>query len=238
MWTWHKSKIIKIVDETSTTKRFWIEVSDLEKIEFRAGQFITMDLPIHKKRLKRWRSYSIANAPDGTNILELCIVYLEGGLASEYLFKEVKVGDELTFKGPTGVFTLPQELENDIVLICTGTGVAPFRSMIWDIFEHKKAHQKIHLIFGTRYEKNILYRKELEELEKQWPDFYYTVVLSRERDWAGYQGYVHPVYEKLYQKHEQTKFYLCGWQNMIDEAKERLLAMGVEKENIVYELYG
>ena len=142
MWKWHKSKIIKIEDESPTTKRFWLEVPDLEKIDFKAGQFITMDLPIHKKRLKRWRSYSIANAPDGTNVLELCIVYLEGGLASEYLFKEVNVGDEITFKGPTGVFTLPQELDTDIVLVCTGTGIAPFRSMIWDIYNNKKTHQK------------------------------------------------------------------------------------------------
>ena len=238
MWKWHKSNIIKIEDESPTTKRFRLEVPDLEKVDFKAGQFITMDLPIHKKRLKRWRSYSIANAPDGTNIIELCIVYLEGGLASEYLFKETKVGDEITFKGPTGVFTLPQELDNDIVLICTGTGIAPFRSMIWDIYNNKKTHQKIHLIFGTRYEKNILYRQELEELEKQWSDFYYTVTLARERNWAGFQGYVHAVYEKLYQQHDNTVFYLCGWQNMIDEAKERLQKMGVEKERIVYELYG
>ena len=117
---WNKSTVIKIEDESPTTKRFWLQANDLEQLDFRAGQFITLDLPIHEKRQKRWRSYSIASAPDGSNVVELCVVLLEGGAGSTYLFEEVKVGSELTFKGPSGVFYLPKEISKELVFICTG----------------------------------------------------------------------------------------------------------------------
>ncbi len=238
MWTWHNSTLIKIEKTTATTWRFWLEVTELDKIDFRAGQFITMDLPIHERRRKRWRSYSIANAPKGQNIIELAIAYYEGGLASEYLFKEINEGDTITFKGPEGVFCLPSEIKNDLVFVCTGTGVAPFRSMIFDLAQRNFDGHRVHLIFGTRYKNSILYREEFEELAAQYPNFEYTVTLSREKDWEGVQGYVHQVYETRYNDQPDTRFYLCGWQYMVDEARERLEKMGFDKTKVFYELYG
>ena len=73
-------------------------------------------MPIHEKPNKRWRSYSIASWPDGTNVFELLIVLAEGGLGTNYLFNEVGVGSELIFRGPQGIFVLPQVLEKDIFL--------------------------------------------------------------------------------------------------------------------------
>jgi len=238
MWTWHNSTLTKIEKTTPTTWRFWLEAKDLDKIDFRAGQFITMDLPIHERKRKRWRSYSIANSPNEQNIIELIIAYYEGGLASEYLFKETKEGDTITFKGPDGAFFLPKKIEHDLVFICTGTGVAPFRSMIFDLEKRNFDNKKIHLIFGTRYENGILYLEEFEALAARNPNFTYTVALSREPDWAGVKGYVHQVYEAKYQDRPETRFYLCGWQYMIDEARERLEKMGFDKTKVFYELYG
>jgi len=239
-WKWYDSKVIKIVDESSTTKRFWVEVEGEEKIDFKAGQFVTMDLPIAEKRLKRWRSYSIANHPDGTNVLEFCIVLLEGGAATTYFFNEVKIGTPIKFKGPSGTFVLPEELNTDLVLVCTGTGLAPFRSMLWDIYYQKKQHQKIHLIFGTRTKDGILYHKELEDLQKKLPNFSYSIALSREEDWDGYKGYVHQVYlEQHKDVKEDIHFYLCGWSNMIDDAVANLIVnLKYDKSQVHYELYG
>ena len=66
---WRTGKVIKIEDATASTRRFWIEIPELTSFDFKPGQFITLDLPIHEKKNKRWRSYSIASAPDGTNIV-------------------------------------------------------------------------------------------------------------------------------------------------------------------------
>lgn len=246
-WKWYDSEVIRIERETPTTKRFWVEVPGQKQINFKAGQFVTMDLPISEKRIKRWRSYSIANYPDGSNQLEFCIVRLAGGAGTEYLFRDVEVGSPIRFKGPSGTFVLPEKVDSDLVFICTGTGVAPFRSMIWDLYLHDKPYQNIHLIFGTRYANGILYRREFETLMKKIPRFKYSVALSREENIDQYdfpfevhKGYVHQIYQCAYrEKRDNLQFYICGWSNMIDDAVANLLVkMGYDKSQIHYELYG
>ena len=65
---WRIGKVTRIENETEDTRRFWIEVNELQSFDFIPGQFVTLDLPIHEKPNKRWRSYSIASWPDGTNV--------------------------------------------------------------------------------------------------------------------------------------------------------------------------
>lgn len=248
-WKWYDSTVVKITDESPTTKRFWLELNGEEPFAFKAGQFITMDLPISEKRLHRWRSYSIANAPhEEDKLLEFCIVNMKGGAATHYLFDTVQVGTSLRFKGPDGAFTLREgALEKDLVFVCTGTGVAPFRSMIWDVLQKQLPHRNIHLIYGTRYADNLLYRDEFERLQQELPGFKYSVALSREEkiDPTGFpfeitKGYVHQIYLDQYATpRPDVDFYLCGWSNMIDDAVANLLVkLGYDKSQIHYELYG
>lgn len=234
---WRKGNVIRIEDFTHNTRRFWIEVSELETFDFIPGQFVTLDLPIHEKPNKRWRSYSISSWPDGSNIFELLIVHTPGGLGTTYLFNEVKVGDELTFRGAQGVFTLPPSLEKDVFFICTGTGIAPFRSMVNHIQLHNTTIKNIHLIFGCRKKEDLLYYDELKELEQTLPGFHYHPTLSREH-WEGHHGYVHPIYQELCKNKPDALFFLCGWKHMIDEAKKHILEIGYDKKAIHLELYG
>jgi glycine betaine catabolism B len=240
---WRKGIVKRIKAETSNTSRFWIEVPELDILDFQPGQFVTLDLPIHEKPNKRWRSYSIASWPDGTNVFELLIVLLEGGAGTTYLFNDVKPGSEILFRGPQGVFTLPAELNKDLYFICTGTGIAPFRSMVQHIKKHQIPHKSINLIFGTRTQKDLLYAEEMTQLEKEVHGFHFYPTLSREK-WEGCCGYVHEVYEKLVNESKTNGelspalFYLCGWRMMIDEAKQRILQLGYDKSSIHLELYG
>jgi CDP-4-dehydro-6-deoxyglucose reductase len=237
---WRTGTVIKIEDASESTRRFWIQIPELDSFNFKPGQFVTLDLPIHEKTNKRWRSYSIASAPDGSNIIELVIVLLEGGLGTTYLFNEIKVGSAITLRGPVGVFTLPETLDKDLYLICTGTGIAPFRSMVNWIHQQKIAHKNIHLIFGCRKLTDQLYGSELKALEPLENNFYYHPVFSREDAVpnGAYSGYVHAVYEQLLAAKNPSQFYLCGWKNMIDEAKQRIMAAGYDKKDIHLEIYG
>jgi glycine betaine catabolism B len=234
---WRTGIVTRIEDHTYNTRCFWIRVPELSSFDFIPGQFITLDLPIHEKPGKRWRSYSIASWPDGSNVIELVIVLAEGGAGTNYLFNKVEVGSELILRGPQGVFILPEKPEKEIFMICTGTGVAPFRSMLHHIKIHSIPFKKIYLIFGSRTQKDILYFEELKQLQKELPGFEYIVTLSREQ-WDGRTGYVHAVYEELASSQQPADFYLCGWKNMIDEAKKRILEMGYDKKSIHQELYG
>lgn len=214
----------------------------MESFDFRPGQFVTLDLPIHEKLNKRIRSYSIASCPDGTNIIELVIVLLEGGAGTNYLFNETTIGSSLTLRGPQGIFTLPDPIEKDLFFICTGTGIAPFRSMSHYILNHNIPHRDIYLIFGCRHFGDALYRQELTELAEKLPNFHYIPTFSRETPSPLVRtGYVHTIYEEICREkmgNPPAAFFLCGWKNMIDEAKQRIQALGYDRKSIHQELYG
>ena len=123
MGRWKTAVIEEIHRISPTTKRFILNIESEETFAFKAGQFITLDLPIGEKRLDRWRSYSISSAPSEDNRIELCIVEVEDGRASKYLFHDVEIGTELKLKGPGGTFYLPEQLTRPSVFICTGTGL-------------------------------------------------------------------------------------------------------------------
>jgi len=234
---WQKGIVTKITQATPNTRRYWIKLPETNSFDFKPGQFVTLDLPIHEQKNKRWRSYSIASMPDGSNVIELVIVFVEGGAGTKYFFEEVKEGTELIVRGPQGVFTLPEVLDKDLFMICTGTGIAPFRGMMHYVHHHKLSHRKLYLIFGTRTKEDLLYYDEMKALENELKTFSYIPTLSREA-WDGKQGYVHGVYEELCKELQPASFMLCGWRNMIDEAKHRLAEMGYDKKDIHLELYG
>lgn len=238
---WRTGKIIKIENETASTKRFWIQIPEIDRFDFIPGQFVTLDLPIHEQPNKRWRSYSIASPPDGSNIFELIIVLMEGGLGTTYLFNQATVGTEFPVRGPQGHFTLTDPITTDIFMVCTGTGIAPFRSMIQHIQHNNIPHKEIYLIYGTRKCTDALYLEEMFALKSSLPSFHYFPTFSREQQVPEGHciGYVHSVYEQLMQeKKEMPHFYLCGWKDMINDARQRIQALGVDKKSIHFELYG
>lgn len=250
---WVTGIITDVLDETPTTKRFFITVPGTENFEFIPGQFITIDLPIHEQKNKRWRSYSIASPPNGTNQFELVVVKLEGGAGSAWFWQFGVPGVQIQFRGPQGRFVLPDTIEEDLYLICTGTGVAPFRSMIHHIYTNQVPHKNIYLIFGCRRFGDTLYFNEFKTKEQQLEHFHYMPTFSREpadNHLLMRTGYVHAVYEEYIRQnsmHDESgngrklkpaMFYICGWKEMIDDARQKLLAMGYDKKNIQVELYG
>ena len=236
-YVWYKGKVADIIDETHNIKRFFIQIPELQNYEFKAGQFAMLDLPIASK--VTYRSYSIASKPNSGNIIELIIVLNEPGLGTPYLFSQVKVGSELTVSSALGKFLLPQQIDRDICFICTGVGIAPFRAMYLDIYDRNITHQNLYMVFGTRYKTDLCYPSELNSLSSKHNSFHYLPTLSRETsgDWTGRKGYVHDVYKELFSDKRPAYFYICGWKNMIFEARDNLLAMGYEKAQIKYELY-
>jgi ferredoxin-NADP reductase len=235
----YNSEVIDIIDENPLVKRFFFRILEVENFKYGAGQFVMLDLPIQSKITTR--SYSIASSPDGGNVIELLISLNPQGLGTPYLFNEIKVGSKLPLSQPAGKFMQPpaSNIDADVCMICTGTGIAPFRAYVKDIINRNISHKNIDLVFGCRYEKDIIYKQEMEDLAKAIPGFRYTAVLSREDNptWHGKKGYVHSIYQDLFAAKQPAMFYLCGWKVMIKEAREKLLSMGYDKKLIKFELY-
>ncbi|MBK8956691.1 MAG: hypothetical protein IPM34_14215 [Saprospiraceae bacterium] len=248
---WHSLSLQQIIQETPVTNRYIFKVSEDTKLNHIPGQFLTCDLPIGEKRLQRWRSYSIANRNQGDREVEFCISYKKDGPASEYFFSKIQTGDQIKAKGPEGSFILPSQEGLDLILICTGTGLVPFRAMLQQIMLDGHHYKTIELIFGCRNPEDILYRSEWESWKNQIPKFHATICLSRTNefpiaDFPGIQfrnSYVHEAYLDLLNNNiisrEHSLFMLCGWQEMIDEAIVKLyLEQRIPREKIKFELFG
>jgi NAD(P)H-flavin reductase len=233
----YDAEIVQVIDVSETVKRFFFKVLHTDVFDFKPGQFVMLDMPIESKI--SYRSYSIASAPGNTNIFELIIVLNPDGLGTPYMWDHYKPGTIVPVAGPVGKFVLPENTDRDLCFLATGTGIAPLRSMLFHIINKGLPHRDVYMIFGNRTQKDILYREEMEAVEKEHPWFHFVPVLSRETPdtWSGRHGYVHKVYEELFEDKRPAMFYLCGWKNMIMEARDRLTSMGYGKEHIKFELY-
>ena len=236
--------LVDIIKETDKNWRFIFESPLYDDIKFPSGQLVQLLAKPYAPSeggdsIKR--NYSISSWADGTNKFELIITYLEGGKMSEYLFKEAKIGDEFVYKGPMGIFTLPDNLmDRDVYLVSTGSGISPFRSMINYIYENKVPFKSIKLFFGTRTESDLLYRDELEKIQNELSNFEYIPSLSQESKQGFKEGHVHEHYLKLIdESSEKPWVYFCGWDRMISEGRFHLDERGFEMtKDIRVEIFG
>lgn len=215
----------------------------------------------HKLRL-----YSIASTRHGDDLndktVSLCVRQLEYkhpetgetvyGVCSTYLCN-LQPGADVKITGPVGKeMLLPDDPEANIIMMATGTGIAPFRAYLWRMF--KDAERQINtgyqfkgfawLIFGIPVTPNILYKEELEELAAKYPDnFRITYAISREqKNLEGGRMYIqHRVAEyadELWNlvKQEKTHTYICGLKGMEDGIDEAMTA-AASKEGITWKEY-
>jgi len=227
-------EVVRVVDASPTVKLFDLRVPGRDVYNFKAGQFIQIDFPIPSKITRR--SYSIASAPEGTNEFQLCVGRVPDGLATRYLFEDVKPGSLLKGAEAIGHFVLPPVVDKELCFISTGVGIAPFRSMLLDGYKRGIIHAPVSLFFGNRYESDILYREDFEKMRHEHGLHFYPV-LSRQQDWHGPQGHVHVHYTKHYADKRPATFYLCGWRAMLDDARTHLAEMGYDRKDVKIELY-
>ncbi len=229
---YHKAKIEAIKIHNPTVKSFFIRY-DVD-MPYQSGQFVIIDFGQLPHQFST-RSYSIADVHTGS-LIELCVVLKLGGAATPILFDQ-NIGEELTISNPQGRFILPETIEDKIYgFICTGTGVAPFRAMIKDLLLIKKCTSPVYLYFGCRTEADILYRDEFESLSRQFPNFKYIPVLSRQ-NWEGATGYVHEHYKNVFEQKPNALIYLCGWTEMIKQTRDNLKGYGYSRTEIKVEFY-
>lgn len=233
---WYQAEVVDIIKEAYNIRRFFLRINDLDVYDFKAGQHVKIEFPIPSK--KNYRQYSIASTPNGSNIIELLIVLDPNGLATNYLFNEVTIGSFLKTSEPRGNFLLNEDISSDLFFICTGTGLAPLRSMYLHIYNREITHKNIHLIFGSRFMRDMIYLDEMQELSKT-NTFHFYPVLSRETssDWNGARGYVHQVYKDLLKDKPEAEFYICGWRDMVTETRTNLLEMGYNRKIVHFERY-
>jgi CDP-4-dehydro-6-deoxyglucose reductase, E3 len=200
--------------------------------DFQAGQYISVVVPQAEGKPLR-RPYSIASPPGGSPV-ELCIQRIEKGPGNSFL-ASLKPGDSFQGFAPYGFLVFKPKPGRDVFFIATGTGIAPFRSMLLSESFKKTALRKTVCLLGVRSESEILYEDSLGSL----PGVQWIPCISQPRNSGGvnWAGRVTDYLKKNEIAWLETDFYLCGNGAMIDEVKQTLKAHGVLKDSIHQEIY-
>jgi ferredoxin-NADP reductase len=213
-------------------RHFIFEVPAVDKLTFAPGQFVSFTDDVKGRSMTR--AYSICSRPD-SNRFELCLNLVDEGVFSSHLFT-LRPGDAIPMQQPLGYFTLRDPV-SDSVLVATGTGIAPFRSMLADLLPRDSTH-RFTLIFGARHERGLLYREEWEALARKHPNFQFWPTLSRpEPSWTGRTGHVQPYVREAVGDRRDLDIYICGLKRMVDDVRAMLKNLGFDRRRLVYEKY-
>lgn len=245
-----------------------------EMWDFKPGQFVNLGLKLDEKEITH-RAYSISSSPDEKNHYEFYIKHKEHptlGRFTTALFK-MNLGDLVFLQSPHGAFTIEGKKpdgtpdQRQMILVCSGTGLAPFISYI-RYLKKLGTQRKIILLHGVSFAQELGYKEILEKLSSEKNDswnFTYIPTVSRPADdpsenWQGNVGRVESILlgidkhnSKLEQicgestTRENSFFYLCGYKNMIDNVSAMLSSLGFADNHhkrkdgtfdVKYELYG
>ncbi len=215
---------------------FDFEVPGRQELNFTPGQFVSVLEKVDGKEITR--AYSIAS-PRGGNHFALCLNRVPDGPLSSFLFT-LRPGEEVEMQEPLGYFTLRHPARR-AVFVATGTGIAPFRSMLLDHLPRTQPH--ITLLFGTRHEQGLLYREDMERMAREFKTFQFLPTLTRpDESWRGRTGRVQAHLDEALNPRSPEEMinidvYVCGLKEMVDDVRHELKCRGFDRKQIIYEKY-
>jgi ring-1,2-phenylacetyl-CoA epoxidase subunit PaaE len=243
MSDFHALKISQIKQETPTSVAVTFEVPQGLKtsFSFSAGQYITLNHTINDQQVRR--AYSICSAPS-SGLLTVGIKKVANGTFSVYANDQLAVGDVLQVMPPQGTFTLESNLQQGqhIAAFAAGSGITPVLSIAQAALE-QESNSSFLLVYGNQTKQQAMFYETIEQLKTQFPDrFFVEYIYSRSQETNAARGRIdkNVVSYYLTNKYKQTSFkdfYLCGPQAMIDEVSNTLVASGVSKRHIHFELF-
>ena len=221
-----QAEVSRLKDLTHDVRELELSLVAPDSIEFKAGQWISID--VWHPRLKQHvqRQYSIASPPSRSQQITLLFNRVPEGPGSSYLFS-LQEGDLLKFQGPNGSFYLQEKPERDLLFVATGTGIAPFRSMLYTFLEQPETGT-LTLYWGLRSQRDLYYQTDLETLAQQHSNFSFVTTLSRpEKGWNGSTGRVTNLVENHISSVSNRTFFLCGNGGMIRDTTEIINRKGL-----------
>ena len=209
-----------------------------EGFSFKAGQFVLFDVPLVENPLDiQTRAFSIASAPLEQDLLFVAKMK-EGGRASRWIAEVVREGAPVTFQGPFGAFVLHPENTKDYAMICTSTGIAPFRSQLMESLGTGDC-RRMDLLLGVRSQEDLFWVEELQKLSQQYESFSLHIALSgADADWKGHRGRVQAVTHAAIPDIVARQIYVCGNPSMTLEMKKLCVEQwGIDRKELHVEGY-
>jgi NAD(P)H-flavin reductase/ferredoxin len=200
---------------------------------FFAGQFVNL-----KRADGLTRSYSIANIPHHENILEFHIRRLPNGQFSSWVHDELELGAQLTLSEAQGsCHYLPGRAEQPLILIGTGSGLAPLYGIIADALAQEHSGP-IHLFHGSRDLNGLYFVDEMRELAERFANFHYTPCLSGESIESDHvRGRAHDIALSSIESLNGWRVFLCGHPEMVSQSKKMAFMKGASMSDIYVDAF-
>lgn len=186
------------------------------RIKFKAGQYLQVLLEDGARR-----SFSMANPPHQSDGVQLHVRHLAGGKFSSYLDSGPSVGDIVKLALSFGDFYLRESTDKPIVFVASGTGFAPIKAILEDVFRRRQTSRPMTLYWGGRRSKDLYLADLAMKWTQQYPNFKFVPVLSEPEDcWSGRKGFVHRAVMDDFPSLAEHEVYACGVPVMINAARQ------------------
>ena len=229
-------RLTGIAELTHDIRRLDIEID--QPLKFWAGQYVDLTLPDRTIT----RAFSMANAPGEASKLSFIIKKYPNGAFSSLLDGGLKVGDEISAKGPYGTCFRRENRPGPMLLVGGGSGMSPLWSILTDHVASGE-QRPIRFFYGARTRADLFYLDEIKAIAARLTDFQFIPALSHataDDKWEGETGFVHEVVLKHLRAEKlagSIDAYACGPAPMIDAMLRVLQMNGVEPEHIYFDKF-
>jgi len=208
-------------------------VKPLQQLNYRAGQYVSIESPAHHPRV--WRTYSVANAPRADGTLDFHVRALGVGWLSGALVRRVRAGELLRLASPMGSMVLDRRSTRDIVFMAGGTGLAPIRALLEELTTFNRTRW-VHMFFGVRDRQDLYELPYLQALAEAYPWLSVVPICSNDPDWGGEVGTISDVVSRFgpWREHD---FFVSGSPAMIRASLRALSNLQVPHTRIRYDAF-
>jgi ferredoxin-NADP reductase len=229
-----RARVERIFDHCADTRSLFLRMTAGVLPRFLPGMFISVAIPLAGET--RIRPYTIASSPEDGGPFEICFNRVPGGPGAAWLFERV-VGDELTFTGPFGAFTLDRAPAAETVLIAEGTAIAPMRPMLRRAIAGASTHP-ITLLYAADRHEHLLYAVEFERLAAAHPKFRYEPIVLGGPDATALYAHLLDEAQRRWITADADRsrhFYICGVGKGVLALRDLLRGAGYERRAVRYE---
>lgn len=235
----YRATVDRITDLTYDIKEVRFKLIDPPTITFKAGQYIQLRTPEYEGNKEMvYRAYSMSSTPADNGAVETIIRLVPNGICTTWVFRHMKVGDEIFLNGPYGDFRLrPSDAE--VIMIAGGSGFSPMKAMILDAPEEMN-RRGARFFFGARAIKDLFHLDLMREVQAKYPNIRFIPALSQPDPgdvWEGDRGLITDVLARHVPDASGKEFYLCGSPGMIDACLKVLRGKGASDNAIFYDKF-
>lgn len=224
-----QAKVAEHIELNQKYQTIRLELVEPHRLEFTAGQYVSVAIGGGERR-----AYSITSTPALQHAVDLLVDIEPSGKGSNYM-KNLKAGDPVEFLAPLGVFTIQPEPK--LLFVATGSGIAPFKSMIFDLLEDKKDPREIWLLWGLRKVEEMFWEEEWRQINEYYANFHYRLMISKPPGlWPLVSGHVDKELNDV-ALNAAWGVYLCGNKEMIAEVEKMVQNRGILADKIHKEKY-